>query len=108
MGHEAADALYGAVGEALVNAGKHGHAHRATIYVEPTSTMGIFCSIKDDGDGFDLGATTEGFGITSSIRARIEAVGGTVEIWSSPSLGAEVKIVLEPRRRRRRVGRQRA
>jgi two-component sensor histidine kinase len=83
--------LAGAVGEALVNAGKHGHARRVTVYVEPNdSGGGVFCSVKDDGAGFDTAAVTEGVGVTRSIRGRLEGVGGRAEIRSSPGDGTEV------------------
>ena len=85
-------ALSGAVGEALTNAGKHGGARHVTVFMEPHADHGVFCSIKDDGSGFDRRETPEGFGITNSIRARITEVGGTVEVDSVPDGGTEVRI----------------
>jgi signal transduction histidine kinase len=87
---ETADALVGAVSEALVNAGKHGGASRVTVFVEPVEGGGVFCSVKDDGTGFDVEATTEGLGISGSIRGRIQRVGGRVEIDGGRGHGAEV------------------
>jgi signal transduction histidine kinase len=87
-------ALTGAVTEALTNAAKHGGATRVTVYVEPTDEGGLFCSVKDDGRGFDVGATDEGTGLTRSIRGRIAEVGGTVEIVSRPDRGTEVRLTL--------------
>lgn len=84
------DALVGAVGEALTNAGKHGSASKVTVYVEPAGDGGVFCSVKDDGSGFDPAVTTERFGLTRSIRGRIAEVGGRVEVSSQPGDGAEV------------------
>ena len=49
------DALAGAVGEALTNAGKHGGARASPCIVEPADDGGVFCSVKDDGSGFDTG-----------------------------------------------------
>jgi signal transduction histidine kinase len=89
---ETTKALVGAVSEALTNAGKHGAADHATIYVEPADGGGVFCSVKDDGTGFDTGGTDEGVGITSSIRGRIEELGGRVEIDGRPGKGAEVRL----------------
>jgi signal transduction histidine kinase len=60
--------------------------------MEPDSDNGVFCSVKDDGPGFDRQGTPEGFGITKSIRARITEVGGTVEVDSAPGRGTEVRI----------------
>jgi signal transduction histidine kinase len=86
------DALAGAVGEALTNAAKHGHATRATVFAEPDDRGGVFCSVKDDGQGFDAGAVGEGVGIRSSIRGRLEDVGGTVEIDGNAGHGTEVRL----------------
>jgi signal transduction histidine kinase len=85
-----ADALAGAVGEALTNAGKHGHAQRVTLYVEPFEAGGIFCSVKDDGAGFDPNVVAEGVGLKGSVRARIAEVGGRVVVRSAPGEGTEV------------------
>jgi signal transduction histidine kinase len=93
----AVEALAGAVGEALTNAGKHGPAPTAVVYVEEADDGSVFCSVKDDGPGFDPSTTAPGVGITRSIRGRVEAVGGSVEIVSSPGDGAEVRLVV-PRR----------
>lgn len=84
------EALVGAVGEALVNAGKHGEASKVTVYVEPSDEGGVFCSVKDDGLGFDPAASSERVGLRSSIRGRITEVGGRVELHSRPGEGAEV------------------
>jgi signal transduction histidine kinase len=86
---EAVEALAGAVGEALTNAGKHGAADRVTVFVEPQD-HGVFCSVKDNGTGFDVGATNEGIGLTQSIRGRLTEAGGRVEVRSRPGDGAEV------------------
>jgi signal transduction histidine kinase len=86
---DAVEALAGAVGEALTNAGKHGAAARVTVYVEPDDD-GVFCSVKDNGCGFDVAATPEGIGLTQSIRGRLSEVGGRVEVRSRPGDGAEV------------------
>jgi signal transduction histidine kinase len=85
-----ADALVGAVSEALTNAGKHGGAKTVTVFAEPTDGT-LFCSIKDDGSGFDTSATNDGVGISRSIRGRIVEVGGRVEIDGHPGRGAEVR-----------------
>ena len=90
LARPACDALVGAAGEALVNAGKHGNAATVTVYVEPTDGGGVFCSVKDDGSGFDPAAAVEGVGLSRSIRGRITEVGGRVEVTSRPGGGTEV------------------
>jgi signal transduction histidine kinase len=84
------EALAGAVGEALANAGKHGEAGRVTIYCEPTDGE-LFCSVKDDGGGFDPEATPEGTGLRRSVRGRIAEVGGRVEVDARAGRGTEVR-----------------
>lgn len=86
--------LTGAVGEALTNAGKHGPAERVVVFVEQDDEGRIFCSIKDDGPGFDPATTPQGVGITQSIRGRVEGLGGSVEISARPGAGAEVRLWL--------------
>lgn len=85
-----ADALIGAVSEALTNAGKHGAAETVTVFAEPSDDT-LFCSVKDDGSGFDPAELREGVGLTRSIRGRVAEVGGRVEIDGRPGRGAEVR-----------------
>jgi signal transduction histidine kinase len=87
-------ALTGAAGEAMVNAGKHGHASKVQVYVEPADDGGVFCSVKDDGGGFDPSSTVEGVGLSRSIRGRVSEVGGRVEVVSAPGDGTEVLLWL--------------
>jgi signal transduction histidine kinase len=91
LADDAVEALAGAVGEALANAGKHGGAERVTVYAEPADGA-LFCSVKDDGTGFDTGTTPEGAGLRRSVRGRIAEVGGRVEIDGRPGRGTEVRL----------------
>ncbi|HEX2575362.1 MAG TPA: ATP-binding protein [Aquihabitans sp.] len=92
-------ALAGAVGEALTNAAKHGAATRATVFLDVGHE--VFCSVKDDGSGFDPATVVEGMGSTTSMRGRIAEVGGTTEIDGRPGRGVEVRFraPLRPPRR---------
>jgi signal transduction histidine kinase len=83
-------AISRAVGEALTNAGKHAQSHRLTVFVEPGDDAGIFCSVKDDGIGFDTTGVSPGVGITRSIIERMVEVGGRAEVNSRPGHGTEV------------------
>jgi signal transduction histidine kinase len=121
------DALAGAVGEALTNAGKHGGATTVTVFIEPAdleaepqgsagaraarsgaagarSSWFLFCSIKDDGRGFDPATVAEGSGLQRSVRGRIAEVGGRVEVDGRPGRGTEVRcwvpLAREPSRNR--------
>lgn len=91
LADEVVSALAGAVGEALTNVGKHADAGRVVVFVEPDDG-GVFCSVRDDGVGFDPATTAERVGLTSSIRARMDDVGGTIEIDSAPGRGTEVRL----------------
>ena len=94
------DALAGAVGEALANAGKHGGAGTVTVFAEPLDGE-LFCSVKDDGAGFDRRVTPEGTGLRRSVRGRIAEAGGRVEIDGRPGRGTEVRCWVPIRRDRR-------
>jgi signal transduction histidine kinase len=86
------DALIGACGEALANVAKHAGASRVTVFVEPVGRSAVFCSVKDDGAGFDTSVPSAGMGIASSITGRLHDAGGRVEITSVPGQGSEVRM----------------
>jgi signal transduction histidine kinase len=90
LGADTVSALAGAVSEALTNAGKHGGAQGVTVYLEPSEPDGVFCSVRDDGRGFDPATTEEGIGLNRSVRARMAEVGGRVCLKSAPGQGTEV------------------
>ena len=92
------DALAGAVGEACTNAAKHGEADTVTVYAEPDD-VGITCSVKDDGRGFDPDSTSEGVGMTRSIRGRLAEVGGSVRVDPNPGHGTEIHLTVPHRSR---------
>jgi signal transduction histidine kinase len=87
---EAIRALAAAVGEALTNTGKHAAASRVTVYAEPTDDGKIFCTVKDDGHGYDPAQVPQGVGITRSIVGRMADIGGRAEVRSRPGRGTEV------------------
>jgi signal transduction histidine kinase len=91
---DVADAFAGAVRESLTNAAKHGGATTATVYLEGEDGHDLFCSIKDDGAGFDPATTAPGIGTTRSIKGRIDEVGGTAEIEGRPGRGTEARLRL--------------
>jgi signal transduction histidine kinase len=93
LDHERLEGLAGAVGEALTNAGKHAGAQRVVVYVEPTDD-GVFCSVHDDGSGFDPDRVVEGVGLPRSIRGRIHDLDGRVEVDAAPGQGTEVRMWL--------------
>jgi len=85
-------AVIGAVREALTNAAKHADAKTVTVFVDAGDDAGVFCSVHDDGVGFDPATVTQGVGLSRSILARVEEVGGRVELDSKPGHGTEVRL----------------
>jgi hypothetical protein len=77
--------------EALVNASRYSGTDRIRVNLEESPNGWADLSIADDGVGFDLAAVDDGshFGI-QLMRERVEAVGGRIEIVSSPGLGTVV------------------
>lgn len=88
-----ADAVVGAVGEALTNAAKHAAATRVVVYVEADDDGAVFATVRDDGCGFDaMAARAAGRGIVRSIDERLALVGGRAELVSAPGEGTEVRL----------------
>ena len=83
-------AFYRILQEALTNAVKHSRASSVSVQflVEKTS---LVCKVEDDGIGFDPSIVHKpgriGLGLLS-MRERVNAVGGTFEVVSSPGRGA--------------------
>jgi len=90
-------ALYRIVQEALTNIGKYARATRVTVRVW-VDTWAICCSIADNGAGFDVSTTLAkkgrpGLGLIG-IMGRLEALGGKLDIVSSPGRGTEIRITI--------------
>lgn len=83
--------LYRLVQEGLTNIGRHARASRAEVHLDGDEHS-IFCTITDDGDGFDpaaLPSNARGLGLRL-MQARFEAVGGSLTITSAPGGGTEI------------------
>lgn len=84
--------LFRAAQELLVNAVKHSRAPKVEISLAYQDSQ-VLLRVSDDGRGMDAGplarAGAEGFGLFS-IRERLQALGGDVEIGSSPGRGTTV------------------
>lgn len=85
------------VQEALTNVLKHAGASRVTITLGCQGTT-LTCSVQDNGVGFDPTAVLAREGEPSlglcCMQDRVEAVGGTFEIISSPGAGTEIRASL--------------
>ncbi len=80
--------LYRIVQESLTNVIKHARARRATVRVTRAAEH-VEVRVEDDGDGISIGdsvADREGFGLIG-IRERVQLLGGTLEIVSTPRRG---------------------
>jgi len=88
--HDIALCLFRVAQEALRNAAKHSDARH--LYVDLAGTDGsLALTITDDGKGFDVDQTaSDGLGLTS-MRERLESVGGVLELQATPGSGTRVK-----------------
>jgi signal transduction histidine kinase len=90
-------ALYRIVQEALTNAAKHSKARNVHIRVDRCGGH-VRCSIRDDGTGFDLPAVLGRRGDTGlgllGMQERLNSMGGTLHIESSPGQGTSLLINL--------------
>ena len=83
--------LYRVVQEALQNAVKHSRARTISLQLSVGPTE-LALSVVDDGVGFDIDkAWGHGLGLVS-IRERLDAIGGTLDIRSSPGAGTRLDI----------------
>jgi PAS domain S-box-containing protein len=88
--------LYRIVQEALNNVLKHAQARRVSLIIESRPGR-VVAVLEDDGVGFDVAAalcapvSARGLGLTS-MRERVESVGGTLEIESTPNGGTTVVV----------------
>jgi signal transduction histidine kinase len=86
--------LLGAARESMVNAAKHAGAPRIDVFTEVSDGV-LELYVRDVGRGFDPAAVPpDRRGLRDSVRARMERVGGTATISSSPGEGTEVELRL--------------
>jgi signal transduction histidine kinase len=81
-------AVYFCCLEALQNIAKYAEANDATIRLG-RSNGDLTFEVTDDGRGFDP-ATVEGSGLTN-MRDRVEAVGGALDVSSTPGSGTTIR-----------------
>jgi len=90
--------------EALTNIRKHAGARKATVTLTSSGPDQLRVVIADDGQGFTPGSQRDGkvrpLGLTS-MRERVEALGGTFHVNSQPGSGTQVTATIPiPRTRR--------
>jgi ligand-binding sensor domain-containing protein/signal transduction histidine kinase len=82
--------------ESVTNIAKHAHCTRASVDFSVDGRH-LRLNIRDNGRGFDLAATTDGNGL-ASMRRRVAALGGTLEIEAEPGRGTTVTMDVDLRR----------
>lgn len=85
--------LVEATREAMINAAKHSRSDVILVHCTAEKDH-VIVFVRDKGEGFDDEAATDGFGIESSIVRRLESVGGTASIQSTPDFGTEVEMTV--------------
>ena len=95
--------IFSVVQEAMGNARKHAHAGEITVSLRMEGDR-VVAAVRDNGDGFDVEATQEGYaqresqslGLVNMVE-RAERIGGKLKLDSTPGRGTTVSITV-PRR----------
>lgn len=99
--------LFRLIQEALTNVRKHARAREATVTLVSDGAGQLKVVIADDGQGFTPGGLKNGkgrpLGLTS-MRERVEALGGTFQVNSQPGSGTQVTATIPIPRTRRENG----
>ncbi len=82
-------AIYFVASEAIQNSGKHAGADAKVAVTLARNEDSIEFTVSDDGAGMAPGTDSDGIGI-ASMRDRIKAVGGHLEIVSAPGQGTSI------------------
>lgn len=91
---ERTQALVLAAREAMTNAAKHSGADEVSVFLDAADGR-ITLYVRDRGVGFDVASVADDRqGIAESIRGRMERVGATARVTSSPGEGTEVELAL--------------
>ena len=92
LGVERSVAVALATKQCLVNVLKHAETDSAEVVVYG-SENDVSIMIIDAGKGFSEAETgADRLGLRQSVRRRVEAVGGSVQVWSTPGHGTSVMI----------------
>jgi signal transduction histidine kinase len=85
-------ALYFCILEALQNIQKYAQASSAVVRLREDGDQ-LSVEVADDGRGFDVSTTIRGNGLTN-MEDRLDALGGTLQIASSPGSGTTLHAIL--------------
>lgn len=92
MEHTRQVVLYRIMQELVNNAVKHAEASQILVLLQQTDNT-LFLTVEDDGKGFDttVGNKLKGAGL-ANIEARVEFLGGKIDIQSEPGTGTAITI----------------
>jgi len=85
----AEQALFRVLQEALANVARHSKADKVIVELSHEDNA-IILTVEDNGVGFDLGRVEKGVGL-DSMRERLEAIGGQLEISCQKSSGTRIR-----------------
>jgi signal transduction histidine kinase len=85
---------YRLVQEAMTNVARHAGGSRVEVHVRPVAG-GLSIEVRDDGNGFDLDSARRGpsRGLVG-MNERVELLGGTLHIESTPGEGTHVRAII--------------
>jgi PAS domain S-box-containing protein len=90
-------ALFRVAQQALANVAEHAGATSAEVLLEASATGGVRLRVVDDGRGFDPSQVQTAphlyFGLTT-MRERVEAIGGRLSIRTAPGEGTTVEALV--------------
>jgi len=86
--------IYRLLQEGLTNVVKHAEADVVRVRLQRVGAQ-VLVEVQDNGRGFDISASTDGFGLPG-LRERVYLAGGTLELESGPH-GTLVRAVLPAR-----------
>ncbi|MFA6574991.1 MAG: ATP-binding protein, partial [Nocardioides sp.] len=92
-----AEAVCGAVAEALRNVGRHAGVPHADVVLSVVGEAGLLVEILDRGHGLQPGFAP-GFGLRRSVIARLSEVGGEAHVEARPGGGTRVTLRWQPPR----------
>lgn len=87
-------ALLRVVREAVINAARHGRAHRIRVAVRDQPQLWL--EISDDGHGFDVETARAAHGRLGLVgmRERVTAIGGELTVESEPGRGTRIRVTV--------------
>lgn len=85
-------ALYFCILEALQNIQKYAQASSTVVQLREDGEQ-LSVEVTDDGRGFDVSSTSRGNGLTN-MEDRLDALGGTLQIASSPGNGTTLRAMI--------------